>query len=267
MKASMRNDAAFRTYTVSELARLSGTSVRTLHHYDAIGLLKPATVGENGYRHYGRTELLRLQQILLHRELGAPLCDIPALLKAEGTERLEALRAQKARLEAQADHFRRLALTIDRTIADLEGRQTIMDKDIYSGFTPEQQAGYEAWIIGKYGTQAARTIEASKAVIAAMSADERRDWQAELTELETDLARAMTEGAPADDPALDPVLARHHAWVARSWTTAPDARAYAGLGRMYVEHPDFHARYEAISPGFGPWLAEAMAAFGERALV
>ena len=62
----MRNDASLRTYTVSQLARLSGTSVRTLHHYDEIGLLKPASVGDNGYRYYGREEMLRLQQILFN---------------------------------------------------------------------------------------------------------------------------------------------------------------------------------------------------------
>lgn len=69
-------------YTVSELAGLSGVSVRTLHHYDEIGLLKPATVGQNGYRYYGESELLRLQQILFQRELGLRLEDIRCALDA-----------------------------------------------------------------------------------------------------------------------------------------------------------------------------------------
>ena len=68
------------TYTVKQLARLSGVSVRTLHHYDEIGLLRPAFVGENRYRYYGREELLRLQDILFHRELGVPLQEIAKLL-------------------------------------------------------------------------------------------------------------------------------------------------------------------------------------------
>ena len=67
-------------HTVKQLARLSGVSVRTLHYYDQIGLLRPAQVGANGYRYYGRGELLRLQQILLHRELGLPLDAIAAVL-------------------------------------------------------------------------------------------------------------------------------------------------------------------------------------------
>jgi len=262
----MRNDARHKIHTVSQLARLSGTSVRTLHHYDAIGLLKPATVGENGYRYYGRTELLRLQQILIHREFGVALSDIPALLDAEDPDRLTALREQRARLEKEADRYCRLARTIDRTIAELEGRETIMDKQLYEGFSPEKQAGYEAWIIDKYGEPVRERIEAGRAAVAAMSTDERQDWMAEVADLEADFGRAMSEGAAADDPALDPLLKRHHAWVAKTWKEPPTAEAYAGLGRMYVENPDFHARYEAIRPGLAEWMAEAMVGYGERNL-
>lgn len=262
----MRNDARHALHTVSQLAKLSGTSVRTLHHYDAIGLLKPATVGENGYRYYGRTELLRLQQILIHREFGVALSDIPALLDAGDPDRLTALREQRARLEQEADRYRRLARTIDRTIAELEGRETIMDKQLYEGFSPEKQAGYEAWIVERYGRPARDRIDAGKAAMAAMSTDERQDWMAEVAGMEADFARAMAEGAGPDDPALDPLLQRHHAWVARTWKMGPTAEAYAGLGRLYVENPDFRARYEGIRPGLAEWMAVAMASYGARVL-
>ena len=79
------------TYTVKQLARLSGVSIRTLHHYDAIGLLKPASTGENRYRYYGREELLRLQDILFHRELGVPLREIGRLLDLQGRDRAAVL--------------------------------------------------------------------------------------------------------------------------------------------------------------------------------
>ena len=72
--------------TVKQVAAISGVTVRTLHHYDEIGLLAPAHIGANGYRYYGRAELLRLQRILFHRELGAPLGEIAALLNLEGEE-------------------------------------------------------------------------------------------------------------------------------------------------------------------------------------
>ena len=262
----MRNDASTVIHTVSQLARLSGTSVRTLHHYDAIGLLKPATVGENGYRYYGRRELMRLQQILIHREFGVALSEIPALLDAEEPNRVRALREQRARLEKEADRYRRLARTIDRTIAELEGRNLIMDKQLYEGFSPEKQADYEAWIIDKYGDPARERIAAGKAVMAAMSSQDRDGWLAEVAAMEADFASAMAEGTAPDDPALAPLLKRHHAWVERTWKMPPTAEAYAGLGRMYVENPDFHARYEAIRPGLAEWMAAAMAHYGERRL-
>ncbi|CAN5343213.1 MerR family transcriptional regulator [soil metagenome] len=262
----MRNDASHRTYTVSQLARLSGTSVRALHHYDEIGLLKPASVGDNGYRYYGRAELLRLQQILVHREFDIALSDIGPLLDSASADRLATLREQRRRMEAQADRYRRLARTIDRTIAELEGRDTVMDKQLYEGFSPEKQAEYEAWLIDRYGEPARERIEMGRVAMAAMSPGERTDWKAEADALRDDFALAMAGGSASDDPALDPLLARHHEWVGRTWKTPPTAQAYAGLGRLYVENAEFKALYDAARPGLATWMAEAMAAYAGRAL-
>lgn len=144
-----------KRYTVKQLAELSGVSVRTLHHYDAIGLLTPAYVGDNGYRYYGENELLRLQQILLHRELGFPLKEIAAILDEPGFDRLAALETHKTRLEAEAERYRRLVRTIDRTIAEIKGRRAQEDwkmkhADLYSGFAPEKQEEYEHWLADLY---------------------------------------------------------------------------------------------------------------------
>ena len=136
MKISMRNDLRLRTYAVGDVARLSGVSVRTLHHYDDIGLLRPESVGENGYRFYGRAELMRLQQILLYRELGLSLADISAVLDDPDYDRLGALRRQRAHLKNETARFRQLIQTIDRTIAELQGETTKADSDIYKGFAP-----------------------------------------------------------------------------------------------------------------------------------
>lgn len=262
----MRNDARFRTYTVSQLARLSGTSVRTLHHYDEIGLLKPASVGENGYRYYGREELLRLQSILLHREFGLALSEIAALLDRTDVDRIGALREQQARVAAEADRYRRLARTIDRTIAELEGRETVMDKQLYAGFSPEKQAEYEAWIIDKYGDDARPHIAAGREAMAAMSPDQQAGWMAEIADLEADFARAMGDSIAPGDPVLDPILKQHHAWVAKTWKSPPRAEAYAGLGDLYTANPDFKARYEAIRPGLAAWMAATMKAYADRVL-
>jgi MerR family transcriptional regulator, thiopeptide resistance regulator len=107
-------------YTVKQVAELSGVSIRTLHHYDEIDLLKPARVGANGYRYYGRDELLRLQQILLHRELGFALDDIRRVLSAKEFDRKAALRAHRERLMSEIERYRRLVQTLDATLAALE---------------------------------------------------------------------------------------------------------------------------------------------------
>src|SRR6201996_256305 len=112
-------DAIMKELTVKQLAAISGVTVRTLHHYDEVGLLKPASVGANGYRYYGQDELLRLQQILFHRELGFALEEIGQVLDAPDFDRAAALRAHKARLAAERRRYGRLMRTIDETLAAL----------------------------------------------------------------------------------------------------------------------------------------------------
>lgn len=266
MSGSMRNDAKHKEYAVGELARLSGVSIRTLHHYDDIGLLRPASVGDNGYRLYGREELLRLQQILFHRELGMSLADIAAVLDAPGFDRLAALRRQRRQVLDETERRRRLLGTIDRTIAELEGERPMRDIDLYKGFAPEKQAEYEAWIIERYGESARTRVEAGKRRMSDMSAGEMDAHMAELALVERDLSKGLAAGVAADNPLLDPLLERHHAWVGQAWSGPPSAEEYAGLGALYISHPDFVTRFEAIAPGFGPWLAKAMAAYARRRL-
>ena len=151
------------TYTVKQLARLSGVSVRTLHHYDEIGLLKPSFVGENRYRYYGREELLRLQDILFHRELGVPLQEIARLLERAGRDRVAILSRHRERMAERVERSRQLLRTIDRTIAELNGEGTMDDKELYHGFAPAKQVEYEDWLVENYGDSMREGIEASKA--------------------------------------------------------------------------------------------------------
>ena len=255
-----------KLYTVKQVAKLSGVTVRTLHHYDQVGLLKPAQVGENGYRYYGREELLRLQQILFHRELELPLEAIADVLDRPGFDRLSALRRQRKTLSEKASRYRKLIHTLDRTLAALEGQTEMKDEDLYKGFAPEKQAAYEAELIDRFGEQARASIEASKTALKTWS---KADWEASAGEygaVETGLGKALADGLPADSDAVRAMMRRHHAWVARMWNRTPSRDAYIGLGQMYVDHPDFHARYEAVQPGLAEYLAGAMRSFAEREL-
>jgi MerR family transcriptional regulator, thiopeptide resistance regulator len=253
-------------YTVSELARLSGVSVRTLHHYDEIGLLKPAHLGENGYRYYGREELLRLQQILFHRELGFPLADIRRVLDAPDFDRAAALRAHRDRLMAEARRCRALVKTLDATLAALEGATEMTDKAMYRGFPPEKQAEHEAWLTDRFGPGVRAEIDASKQRVETMTQGEFDAFQAEMTAVEADLAKAMADGLPADGDSIGALVARHHAWVARGWNRQPDAAAYRNLAAMYQDHPEFRAHYDNRAKGLTDYLAAAMVSFAEKEL-
>jgi len=252
-------------YTVKQMARLSGVSVRALHHYDAIGLLRPRAVGANGYRYYDREDLLRLQQILFHRALETPLKDIQAVLDDPGFDLAAALRAHRVRLASEAERYARLVDVVDRTLADLEGEQAMDDKQMFDGFTPEKQAQHEAWLIERYGDdRAGQVIAGAKAHMATMTKGDFAALQAGAATLEADMAKALSQGLPADSDAVGAIMGRWWAWIAKGWNREPTAEAFAGLGRVYLEHPDFTARYEAIAPGLTEYLAEAMRVFTER---
>lgn len=250
-------------YTVKQVAKLSGVSVRTLHHYDEVGLLKPACVGANGYRYYGREELLRLQQILFHRELGFPLEEIRQVLDAPGFDRMAALRRHRERLEAETRRYRKLVRTIDQTLAELEGEQQMDDKDLYKGFAPEKQAEYETYIADRFGRA---ELDASKARMKGWSKDDFQRLADGWEEIEGGLAKALTDGLPADAEAVQALVRRQAAWIGQSWGRAPAREAFVGLSHLYRDHPDFRARYEARADGLTEYLVEAMRVFAEREL-
>ncbi len=255
-----------RGYTVSEVAKLSGVSVRALHHYDEIGLLKPADVGANGYRYYGRDELLRLQQILFHRELGFPLNQIGKVLDAPDFDRVAALKAHRAKLEAQARRTRRLVRTIDETLAALQGATTMEDTAMYRGFDPEKQAGYEAWLVERYGGDMQARIDASKVAIKDATQADFDRMMAQADEIEAALAKAMVDGLPAASEAVQAIVARHCAWVGGSWSGTPTKDAYVGLADLYRQHPGFRARYDGRAAGLTEYLTEAMRIYAAQAL-
>ncbi len=253
-----------RTYTVTQLARLAGVSVRTLHHYDEIGLLKPAFTGNNRYRHYGESELLRLQQILIHREMEIPLNRIAEFLDAQGADRIATLKQQRDHLDAQARRYAGMIRTIERTIARLTGEQAMTDKDLYAGVvSPEKQAAYEAYLVENYGPDMESHIATSKKAMTAMGDTGRAQAMADIEKIEQGLAEGLRRGIPSDALSLAPLIERHRAWVSASWGRDCPPSAYAGLAQMY-DHPDFRARYEAIAPGFTDYLSEAMRAWAAR---
>ncbi|MEP7311399.1 MAG: MerR family transcriptional regulator [Pseudomonadota bacterium] len=251
-------------YTVKQLGILSGVSVRTLHHYDEIGLLRPQRSAANGYRYYGRDEQLRLQQILFHRELGIPLQAIAALLDRPDFDRVATLLAHRVQLQQQARRYDELIATIDRTIQELQGNKTMQHADLYKGFSAEKQAKYEQWLVDRYGEDMRSQIAASSRTMAATPPEALASRTDELAAVEGALADCCRRKLPVDAVELQPLLGRHRAWVALMWNRPCPPAAYAGLAELYLSHPDFRARYETLQSGFAQYLADAMRGYAAQ---
>ena len=136
-------------YTVNKLAKLSGVSVRTLHFYDEIGLLKPAYYGDNNYRYYEEAQLLILQQILFFRELGFQLSDIQGIISSPDFDKVKALKSHRKILEKNLSQTKILIETVDKTIARLRGKETMKDEELYYGFDSEKQKEHEKHLVSE----------------------------------------------------------------------------------------------------------------------
>src|SRR5215470_11972718 len=149
-------------YTVKQVARMSGVSVRTLHFYDEVGLLKPAYYGANGYRFYKEPQLLTLQQILFYRELGFELKQIKRILGRADFEKIAALQSHRKDLRKNLTRTQTLIRTIDKTIEHLKGKKKMKSQEMFVGFDPEQQARHEQYLINRFGEKMKERIAQSK---------------------------------------------------------------------------------------------------------
>jgi DNA-binding transcriptional MerR regulator len=247
--------------TVRQLARMSGVSVRTLHHYDQTGLLRPAARSDAGYRLYGEPELLRLQQILFYRALDVPLKDIAALLQASDLDTLEALGAHRRSLLERQKSLSALLETVDNTIARLQGVRPMPDKDLYAGFPPEVRE-WRTEAIEKYGEA---TIQQSERALGAMQTADLQDRLQALHSVTQALASCASL-AP-DAARVQNLVAQHYDVIRQLWGTHsmadPQADAYAGLGQLYVDDARFLSHNGMPRPLFARFLRDAMAVYSE----
>lgn len=249
-----------KSYTIGELAKLAGVTVRTLHHYDQMGLLTPSGRTEAGYRLYGRADLLRLQQILFFRELGMRLAEIRAILQSPDFDPVAALRQHRRMLEKRMEQIARLLATVDKTLQSVaEENVELTDEELYEGFTPEQRERYAREVRERYDPA---LVAESQRRIRAMSREQWNALKQEGHEVTVALA-ALADRAP-DDPDVQALIARHHAWIERFYPCS--AEVYRGLAQGYAEHPDFRAFYDRYRPGLADFLHAAMTHFADSVL-
>jgi DNA-binding transcriptional MerR regulator len=258
MMASMKKRTA--EYTVRQVAILAGVSVRTLHHYDQIGLLRPSSRTAAGYRLYGEGDLLRLQQILFFKELDFPLQDIQRILDRPGFDQVEALEGHRRLLQKRMDRLAVLMTTIDNTIRRLEeDDQMLTDAELYEGFSQDQIDRYKREVREQYNP---KLVEESERRVRKLS---KAQWQAVGDEGKA-VTQRMAELMDRDptDPEVQATIARHHAWIENFDPCS--AEVYRGLGQLYVEHPEFRAFYEAYAPNLADFMQAAMVVYADRTL-
>ncbi|GAP13327.1 predicted transcriptional regulator [Longilinea arvoryzae] len=248
------------TYTIRQLANLAGISVRTLHHYDQIGLLKPEQRSPAGYRIYRHVDLLRLQQILFYRELDVPLAEIQALLDRPDFDPVRALRDHREKLREKAARLERLIETIDKTLAQsTKGTEIMKDEELYKGFAPEQAKRYRREAAQAYGEE---TVKSSEDRIRGWGAEKWESVKGEMGAVTLAISELMDRDP--GDAEVQTLVARHHAWIEKFYP-AP-AEVYGGLAQLYTDHPEFRAFYEKIRPGLAEYLRAAMEYYCAHAL-
>jgi MerR family transcriptional regulator, thiopeptide resistance regulator len=251
------------SWSIVDVSRWAGVSSRTLRHYDTIGLLPPAHIGSNGYRYYERPQLHRLQEVLVLRELGLSLDAIARVL--DGTrDRAAVLREHRAALLAERDRLARLADSVGRTLTEWDGGDMSDPADLFDGFDAERQREYEAQLVDRWGDSAQTHIDESRRRIGRMSRADAARIQTGLADRDRAYAALFDAGVAPDDPRAQQVTAEHYRWVCEFWT--PDAAEFAGLGDLYVDHPDFRSRYDAVRPGLAEYVRDAMGVYAVESL-
>ena len=247
--------------TVGAVARMAGVTVRTLHHYDEIGLVQPAGRTESGYRTYGLDEVERLQEVLFFRELGFSLETIRDMVERPSYSRVAALEQQKELLEARAGRLAAIIDAIDRAVAAARTGVKMSSEDmleVFGDFDPKEheREARERWgETDAYKESSQRTSSYSK-----------QDWEtinAENDAINQAFLALMAARVPADSPVAMEAAERHRSHITK-WFYDCSIEIHAGLGEMYVADVRFKENIDRAGEGLAEYISAAIGANAAR---
>jgi MerR family transcriptional regulator, thiopeptide resistance regulator len=249
-------------WSIQDVARLAGTTSRTLRHYGDVGLLEPSRIGTNGYRYYDEHSLARLQRILLLRDIGLGLAAIAEVIEGQ-TEDAAALAKHLEWLTSEKERLDRQIVSVEMTIKKMKGGEQLMAEEMFDGFDHTQ---YKGEVEERWGKDA---YAKSDAWWSSKSAAEKKEWQARLSALASDWIVASESGIAPESDEAQALAQRQFEWLKGIPGTpgapnGPSKEYFVGLGEMYVADPRFGANYGGLNGA--EFVRDALAVYAEQNL-
>ncbi|MYT77261.1 DNA-binding transcriptional regulator, MerR family [Streptomyces sp. MnatMP-M77] len=242
--------------TVGRTAGLVGVSVKTLHHWDAIGLVRPGGRTRAGYRVYGDDDVARLHRVLVYREIGLPLAAIGRLLDDPEVDAREHLRRQRGQLAGRISRLERMVGAVDRMLLESKPGIRLTPEEQVEIFGADWEPTRTEEAEERWGGTAQWAQYAERA--AAMDRDDWEGVAAAVEALSADLAAAYRTGVAPGSEAADALAERHRAQISTYFDCTYAMQVC--IGRTFVTDPGYVAHYDAVAPGLGGWLYEVIAA-------
>lgn len=252
------------SYSVGQVAGFAGVTVRTLHHYDDIGLLVPSERSHAGHRRYSDADLDRLQQILFYRELGFPLEEVAALLDDQATGKADPrahLRRQHDLLTARIEKLQKMAAAVEHAMEARKMGLNLTPEEKFEVFGDHDPDQYEDEVRERWGnTDAYRQSQQRTASYT------KEDWlriQREAEEINGRFVALMEAGEPADSEAAMDAAEEHRQWISRNHYNCGH-QMHTCLGEMYVADERFTRNIDKAKPGLAAYLKDAILANAAR---
>ncbi|MBS0655312.1 MAG: MerR family transcriptional regulator [Verrucomicrobia bacterium] len=253
-------------YTVKQLSKLSGVTVRALHFYEEVELLQPAYYGSNGYRYYEEKELLQLQQILFFKELGFSLKEIQKVLGRSDFDRLAALHTHKKAISREWERLGKLLETIDNTINHLKGSKKMNLQDIYVGFeSKEKYEEYQNYLKNRFGNDHPAFAESEKNA-KKMSKADHEAYRENMDAIMQALAYLLEKQCKPASREVQQAIRKLYDCIKTFWT--PDRETFPVVGELFLsfEWKKFFQKYDPHHPRLAQFVAEGMRVFAEKEL-
>ncbi|GAA0263206.1 MerR family transcriptional regulator [Cryptosporangium japonicum] len=250
------------SWSVGQVAKEAGVTVRTLHHYDEIGLLVPSERTNTGYRRYSYTDLERLQRVLAYRQLGFGLEEIAAILDDSSVDPIDHLRRQHELLTGKIEELQQMVAAVEKTMEARKMGVSLNPQEMFEVFGENDPTQYEDEVRDRWGdTDAYRQSQSRTARYT------KDDWLAIKDEAAGNLAdfqRLFVAGVPADSPEAMDAAEAHRMHITR-WFYDCGYDIHRGLGSMYVEDERFTRHYDTETPGLAAYVRDAIHANATRA--